>query len=154
MNRCRVEKLITGGQTGVDRGALDAAIALGLAHGGTCPRGRRAEDGRIPDRYALEEDPSSDYAARTLRNVLDADATLILHRGPLVGGTAFTRQLALREARPHLLVDLAGDPDPGFVRSWLQQEQVTVLNVAGPRESQAPGIGVEALDLLTRVLGP
>jgi hypothetical protein len=154
MHRPAIERLISGGQTGVDRGALDAAITLGLPHGGTCPQGRRAEDGRIPDHYALSEDPAPDYGARTLRNVLDSDATLILHRGRLSAGTALTRRMALREARPHLLVDLDAEPDPERVRAWLRKERVAVLNVAGPRESQAPGIGEEARALLLLVLQP
>jgi hypothetical protein len=77
-------KIISGGQTGVDRAALDAAIELGIPHGGHCPRGRRAEDGRIPDRYQLTETDSAQYRVRTERNVLDADATLILCRGRMI----------------------------------------------------------------------
>jgi hypothetical protein len=145
-------RVVSGGQTGVDRAALDAAIAAGIPHGGWCPRGRRAEDGVVPVRYRLREHASARYAARTAANVLDADATLVLRRGPSAGGTALTERLARRHGKPVLVVDLAGDPDVGTVRRWLDARRVRVLNVAGPRESQRPGIGREAARFLARVL--
>jgi hypothetical protein len=144
--------VVSGGQTGVDRAALDVAIALGIPHGGWCPRGRRAEDGTIPGRYALTEHASADYAARTEANVVDSDGTLVLHRGPLAGGTALTRELALREGKPLLLVDLAARADPADVHRWLDAHDVRVLNVAGPRESGCPGIAGEARAFLRKVL--
>ena len=144
-------KIISGGQTGVDRAALDAAIELGIPHGGWCPRGRLAEDGRIPDKYELAETESPDYPARTEQNVLDGDATLIVHRGPLSGGTVFTQRLTERYCRPSLVIDLDGRPDPADVRSWLEDSSVETLNVAGPRESQNPGIGELAREFLVRV---
>jgi len=144
--------VVSGGQTGVDRAALDVAIALGIAHGGWCPHGRRAEDGAIPARYALVEHASADYAARTEANVVDTDATLILARGPLAGGTALTRDVARRLQKPFLIVDLGASPNPTAVREWLTGHAVGVLNVAGPRESQRPGIGDEARAFLRRVL--
>jgi hypothetical protein len=146
--------VVSGGQTGVDRAALDVAIALGLPHGGWCPRGRRAEDGPIPARYALVEHASASWAARTEANVVDSDGTLVLHRGELSGGTALTRDVAVRERKPLLLVDLAGRPDAARVRRWLDAHDVRVLNVAGPRESQRPGIGEEARAFLLAVLAP
>ena len=136
----RPERIISGGQTGVDRGALDAALELGLDAGGFCPRGRRAEDGRIPDRYPLEELDSSDYRDRTRRNVEVSDATLILCRGPLSGGTALTRRIAEDLGRPLLIVDLSTPPDPDSVRRWIHEQGIRTLNVAGPRESGSPGI--------------
>jgi hypothetical protein len=145
----RPSRIISGGQTGVDRGALDAAQALGIAHGGWCPRGRLAEDGRIPDRYLLVETESPDYAVRTARNVEDSQATLILHRGPFGGGTKLTRRLARRYGRPCLLVDLEQPPEPSVVLGWLAERQVEVLNVAGPRESQARGIAAQTTAYLT-----
>lgn len=146
--RSRPLRIVSGGQTGVDRGALDAAIALGVPHGGWCPRGRLAEDGRIPEQYPLQETESPDYAVRTRQNVLDSDGTLILHCGPFGGGTELTRRLALREGRPHLLVDLDKPPRPAAVWHWLAQHGIRTLNVAGPRESQCPGIAFRATEYL------
>lgn len=146
-------RIISGGQTGVDRGALDAAIEAGAPHGGSCPRGRLAEDGRIPDRYCLAELPSPEYRVRTERNVLDADATLIFCRGALSGGTELTLRLAERHGRPWLVIDLAAQPSPETVRRWLGEQAVEVLNVAGPRESQSPGIQAAARQFLLEVLG-
>src|SRR5215470_9745293 len=148
----RPRRVVSGGQTGVDRAALDVAIALGIPHGGWCPLGRRAEDGAIPARYAVVEHASPDYAARTEANVADSDATLILARGPLSGGTALTRDVARRLRKPHLVVDLGGSPDAIAVREWLAEHAVGVLNVAGPRESQRPGIGDDARAFLRNVL--
>lgn len=144
-------KIISGGQTGVDRGALDAAIELEMNHGGWCPQGRTAEDGRIPDQYELRETDSSDYPARTERNVLDGDATLILCRGPLSGGTELTLRLAERHRRPRLVVDLDRRVEPAEVRRWLEDNAVEILNVAGPRESQSPGIADLAYEFLVGV---
>jgi hypothetical protein len=151
----RPEKLVSGGQTGVDRGALDAAIRLGIPHGGWCPRGRLAEDGAIPARYRLTETDSPEYHVRTEKNVLQSDATLILYRGELKGGTKLTWQLAERHAKPCLAVDLDHPTDFDQIRQWLLQSHVATLNVAGPRESQSPGISVQAEALLRRLFaGP
>jgi hypothetical protein len=146
--------IISGGQTGVDRAALDAAIALGTAHGGWCPRGRLAEDGRIPDCYQLRETDSPVYAARTRQNVLDADATLVLCRGATRGGTELTCRLAREHRKPSLVVDLSKPISDTEIRRWLTENKVQTLNVAGPRESQSPGIGAAAFDVLQRVLAP
>ncbi|AGA90387.1 hypothetical protein Thimo_1608 [Thioflavicoccus mobilis 8321] len=137
-------RVVSGGQTGVDRAALDAALALGLAIGGWCPRGRRAEDGPIAGRYPLVETPGSDYAQRTAWNVRDSDATLILHRGSLTGGTALTAELAHRYARPLLTCDLSRPLVSAAIVDRLLENSVRVLNCAGPRESGAPGIEAKA----------
>jgi hypothetical protein len=147
-----LKKIISGGQTGVDRGALDAAIALGMVHGGWCPQGRQAEDGRIPDCYLLEETDSPDYPVRTERNVLESNATLIFYRGQLSGGTLLTFRLAEEHERPCLAVDLDSPIPPGEIRKWLEEHGVEVLNVAGPRESQSPGISQSARDFMVRLL--
>ncbi|MFP4560640.1 MAG: putative molybdenum carrier protein [Thiohalorhabdus sp.] len=126
--------VISGGQTGVDRAALDAALAAGLAVGGWCPKGRRAEDGPLEPRYPLTETPSRDYRQRTRWNVRDADATLVLGWGRLAGGTALTVGFIREYGRPHRVVPLDGDPDPGPVRTWLREQEVATLNVAGPRD--------------------
>jgi hypothetical protein len=149
--RFRPERIISGGQTGVDRGALDAAMALEIPHGGWCPKGRRAEDGVIPLEYQLSETESAEYAVRTERNVLESDATLIICRGSPSGGTALTLWLAQRHAKPHLVVDL-DHLSSAKVRRWLTTSRPATLNVAGPRESTAPEIAADARDLLIQLL--
>ena len=149
-----VARIVSGGQTGVDRGALDAAIELGLEHGGWCPRGRLAEDGAIPARYQLAETSAAEYWVRTERNVVDSDGTLILYRGALSGGTELTIRMARKHKKPHLLLDLAAAPDPAAARDWIRQHRIAVLNVAGPRESSAPGIGRSVDKFLRTVLSP
>lgn len=144
--------IISGGQTGVDRAALDAAIELGIELGGWCPRGRRALDGEIDRCYPLRETPSRVYSQRTEWNVRDSDATLILCRVEVSGGTRLTAELATRYERPLLVLDLDSDPDPGIVVDWLREYRVGVLNVAGPREEGAPGIYTQALAFLLRLL--
>ncbi|MBW1722326.1 MAG: putative molybdenum carrier protein [Deltaproteobacteria bacterium] len=138
-----VLKIVSGGQTGVDRAALDVAIKLGIPHGGWVPAGRRAEDGRVPAFYQLKETPLSGYPERTRRNVVDSDGTLIISRGGLKGGSALTRELARRNKRPWLHVDLqrfAVQEAAERIQEWIQQQRVRILNVAGPRASQDPEI--------------
>ncbi len=150
-----IRKIISGGQTGVDRAALDVALELGIPHGGWVPRGRRAEDGPLPARYRLQETQTEEYAERTARNVQEADGTLILSRGPLTGGSELTRQLARRFARPCLHVDLARTGAPRAARrilDWLRRHEIRVLNVAGPRASKDPQIYGLARGLLEAVL--
>jgi hypothetical protein len=149
----RLPKIVSGGQSGVDRAALDVAIRFGLRHGGWCPAGRKAEDGQIPQRYELKETPSSEYRERTRRNVIDSDATLIICVGPLTGGTALTLREAKRLRKPHTVANLLrmGDETSRVIR-WLKRQQPDVLNVAGPRASQHPGIGRLTQDFLERVL--
>jgi hypothetical protein len=136
-----INKIISGGQTGVDRGALDLALELGLPHGGFCPQGRRAEDGVIPPRYELESTQSTGYPQRTRMNVQLADATLILtpERRPR-GGTRMTAKMALERGTPWLAADPTREGHVDKVASWLEKTRPGVLNVAGPRESKCPGI--------------
>lgn len=148
--------IVSGGQSGVDRAALDAALAACLPCGGWCPRGRAAEDGPIAPRYPLRECDSADPAGRTRLNVRDSDATLILVRGALSGGTALTARHAGRIGRPCLIVDLdAADDMPARaarIAGWLRDKRVRVLNVAGPRESGMPGIYADARALMDEVI--
>lgn len=152
MEKKRSLKIVSGGQTGVDRAALDVALEAGVLCGGWCPDGRRAEDGRIDLRYPLRETPAGAYEQRTEWNVRDSEGTLILHRGRLQGGTALTQELTQRLGRPVLAVDLSTDPDPAAVSDWIRTQAISVLNVAGPRESGAPGVHAEASRFLRRVL--
>jgi hypothetical protein len=145
-------KIISGGQTGVDRGALDAALAAGIPHGGWCPKGRLAEDGPIDAKYQLRETESADYTVRTERNVLDADATLILCRGPLSGGTLLTKRLCQQHQKTHRVVNLSRPPSNQTLRNWLKKTHVEILNVAGPRESQSPGIQHQAEKFIVALL--
>ena len=145
-----VRRVVSGGQTGVDRAALDAALETGIPRGGWCPKGRIATDGCIPRQYPLEETPSPEYAQRTEWNVRDSDGTLILHSGPLSGGTAFTIQCARRLGKPVLVIDLDREPSTQEVLRWLTREEVRTLNVAGPRDQgQCEGISVPAKRFLT-----
>jgi hypothetical protein len=129
------------------------AIELGLPHGGWCPRGRRAEDGPIAARYQLLETESSEYHVRTEQNLIDSDATLIVTRGEPIGGTALTIRIAQKHARPLLVVDLArSETSAADVRQWIEAGGYRVLNVAGPRESQQPGIAQQAAEFLRSML--
>ena len=142
-------KIVSGGQTGVDRAALDVALDVGLACGGWCPLGRIAEDGIIARAYPLRETETADYAERTRLNVRDSDATLVLTRGRPSGGTALTLGFARRQDRPSLVVDLGASEGAG---AWIVAEGIATLNVAGPRESTAPGIYAEASAFLRELL--
>jgi hypothetical protein len=150
----RPERIVSGGQTGVDRAALDVARDLGLARGGWCPAGRAAEDGPIPPEHPLRETPSADPAERTAWNVRDSDATLILARGELAGGSALSAREAQARKRPLRVVRLdVGDPGVlDQTRAWLARYTPPVLNVAGPRESEDPGVGAAAARFLRELL--
>ena len=144
-------RIVSGGQTGVDRAALDVAIAMGLEHGGWCPAGRLAEDGEVPGHYQLRETRSSEYPVRTQRNAVESDATLILYERKLKGGTLLTRRICKRFQKPFLA--LAMDQKPvEEARCWLAEQQPEILNVAGPRESTSPGIFHRSMDFLLRAL--
>ena len=133
-----VRKIVSGGQTGVDRAALDVAQELQLERGGWCPRGRLAEDGPIPDAYPLQETATADYAERTELNVRDSEGTLILTVGPPIGGTLYTIECAQQLRKPYYMVDLLQNSGVDDVRQWRTDNQITILNVAGPRQSQSP----------------
>jgi len=144
-------RIVSGGQTGADRAALDWAIGRGIAHGGWCPRGRRAEDGRIARRYALLETPSRDYEQRTRWNVRDSDGTLIVSRAAeLTGGSAYTARCAERLGQPWLHVHPGAD-EAQAIRDFLARHRIRTLNVAGPRASSDPGIYEYVFGVLERL---
>ncbi len=151
-----VVEIVSGGQTGADRGALDAAIELGIEHGGWCPQGRKAEDGQIPSRYQLQEHGCASYPERTRRNVRDSEATLVLTMGPPGCGSALTIRTARQLGRPLLHLDLAklgAGEATELVRAWLAEHEPTRLNVAGGRESKSPGLGSRVRRIMLLVLG-
>ena len=145
-----IQRILSGGQTGVDRAALDFAIARQIPHGGWCPAGRRAADDGLGARYQLLGAESSGYRQRTKRNVLDADATLILYRGRLEGGSLLTRDLATRDGKPLLLCDLHAPTEELLAvwQDWLLSHSIAILNIAGPSEARNPGIYLQASALL------
>ena len=136
----------------MDRAALDVGRILGLAVGGWCPQGRRAEDGVIPERYPLLETLEGDYETRTRRNVEDSDGTLILNRGALEGGTALTADFARQIGKPCLIVALEEGIKIARFEKWLNEGRIGTLNVAGPRESKRPGVYEEARRCLETLL--
>ena len=151
-----IEKIVSGGQTGADRAALDAAIAAGVPHGGWCPKNRAAEDGRIPDIYQLKETAEAFAEARTERNVIDSDGTVIFNRGALTGGSLRTEEFAREHGKPWLHVDLAAVTDEEAARvlgEFVAAKEIRVLNVAGSRASAGEEIGRRTFAIVARMLG-
>lgn len=159
-----VKKIVSGGQTGVDRAALDAAIHNEVEYGGWLPRGRKCEDGPLDGKYvAMAEMPTSDYLKRTEQNVIDSDGTLILCSGEPSGGTKRTIDFCIKHGRPYEVVDLDeydwDMPPPVWTEAMIESiakkagKDEIVLNVAGPRESKAPGVYEKARVLMGKVLG-
>jgi hypothetical protein len=149
-----ITRIVSGGQTGADRAALDFAMRHDIDHGGWVPKGRKAEDGPLPPRYMVRETPTTSYSERTRKNVADSDGTLIVFQKKLSGGTALTHTHAIETQKPVLLVDISDTPLPegaATVRSWLSSNSINVLTVAGPRECQAPGIYDKTVALLDAV---
>jgi hypothetical protein len=153
-------KIISGGQTGVDQGGLDFALKHDWPCGGWCPPGRMCETGRIPDRYPVREVESGDYNERTRRNILDADATLVITwHGFMEEGTALTLDWCSAYGRPCFHYDISG---PGLIQTqdlaklkdWLNDHHIGILNVAGNRESNSPGIQSLTLMLLEQLFFP
>ena len=155
-----IARIISGGQTGADQGGLDAAIALGIPHGGWCPKGRRCETGRIPPRYQLEETPSRDYPMRTRMNVKNSDGTILFTGSQLSRGSELTLRIAweLKREVKHINMELGLLLCTEAFRAWLDDcEQrdtpIRTLNVAGTRESKSPGIQRYVRDVLCCALG-
>lgn len=147
-----IQKIISGGQTGVDRAALDWAIDSRIPHGGWCPKGRKAEDGVIPGRYGLQETPRRNYRQRTRWNVRDSDATLIVTlTQELTGGTLLTEHYARKMGRPCLHL-LPGDGWRERLKEFLETNRIRILNVAGPRHSAALDSDRFVQEVLTEAL--
>ncbi len=153
VNEKMIKKIISGGQTGADRAALDFAISRDIDYGGWVPLGRRAEDGPIPASYsALTECESTRYEERTERNVADSDGTLILSHGAPFGGSLLTYKIAANLLKPCLIIDFQIDATASAAAKaieWLEDNEIETLNVAGPRASSDPAIYDKTIDLLT-----
>lgn len=149
-------KVISGGQTGADRAALDAALACGVAIGGWVPKGRKAEDGRISDTYSLIEMPTVDYPARTRKNIEESDATFVLTTAKQSPGTVLTLRLCKEIGKPFwtIAADMKLTKNVVMItKRWIDIGDFKTLNVAGPRESKCPGIYKAAYDFLIQVFG-
>jgi hypothetical protein len=150
-----IEKIISGGQTGADRAALDVAIKLSIPHGGWIPKSRKAEDGILPEIYRLKEMPTDSYPARTEQNVIDSDGTLIIARGKLTGGSDYTRQMTLKHRKQLLGIDLnltSHFDAASLIVSWIKLQRIQVLNVAGPRASKDTQIYADVVRILNQVI--
>ena len=144
--------IISGGQSGVDRAALDFALQNKIAYSGWCPKGRLAEDGRIDKKYPLKETSSSIYAERTRLNVEDSDGTIIIYVDELTGGSQYTAEYASLRKKPFMLVNVSDHNSNSLIYSWIRKNNIEVLNIAGPRESSSPGIYKLSLNFLEKVL--
>jgi len=144
-------KIISGGQTGVDRAALDAALRHGIESSGWCPTGRLDEFGRIPDCYPLEELENGGFTERTLQNVKDSDGTVIIYLGKLSGGTEQTLRFCVEQRRTHELIDarnVSTEKAAQLIADFVRENKIDILNVAGPRASEWP----EGYDYVSRAL--
>lgn len=152
----KISKIVSGGQTGADRGGLDAAIELDIPHGGWCPQGRLAEDGVIPERYNQKELYSKFYSHRTEQNIIDSDATLIFTYGMPQGGSKRTAEFAEKHEKPYLWVDMDHNNNIAAQRvlDWLNdlRDSQIVLNVAGSRGSSAPDLQGRVCEIIKKVL--
>lgn len=149
-----IQKIISGGQTGADRAALDVAIKHNIHYGGWVPKGRKTEDGPLPEMYQLQEMPTGSYSARTEKNILDSDGTLIVSHGKLTGGSALTKDFAQKHSKPwiHINFMATGFPDARQnIIEWIDANRIQILNVAGARASKDPDIYRGTFELLEMV---
>lgn len=146
-----LKKIISGGQTGADRAALDVAVKFNIDHGGWVPKGRRAEDGPLKEKYRLTETGTDDYRERTRLNIIDSHGTVIISRGDLTGGSKFTQTFAKKVGKPNCYIDLLQSEEfeaAVILKSFILENQIQVLNVAGPRQSSIPGIYADVKTVL------
>ena len=144
-------KIISGGQTGIDRAALDVALERGIEAAGWCPAGRLDEFGKIPDRYPVKELQGGGFTERTLQNVKDSDGTVVIYPGELRGGTEQTVRFCVELKRPHRLIDaskLSVENAAKLIADFVRENKIGILNIAGPRQSEWP----EGYDYASRVL--
>jgi hypothetical protein len=144
-------KIISGGQTGVDRAALDVALRHGIECGGWCPAGRLDEFGKIPDHYPIQELPAGGFTERTLQNVKDSDGTVVVYPGKLEGGTEQTVRFCIELKRRHELIDASKISTEGaakLIGDFVRKNKIGILNVAGPRQSE----WLEGYDYASRVM--
>lgn len=148
-----IQKIVSGGQTGVDRAALDVAKELKVPYGGWCPKGRWAEDGAISEYYLnMKETPSEKPEQRTEWNVRDSDGTLIIVKDEPMGGTLYTIEMAKKHGKPFYVLNLAKEKNVDKVIAWIKDQNVRVLNIAGPRASQTTGIYNSAQHIIQSLL--
>jgi hypothetical protein len=148
-----VEKIISGGQSGADRAALDWAMASGIPHGGYCPKGRIAEDGVIDAKYLLQETGHLDYSERTELNVVHSDGTAIFSiKGVLDGGSRETSDFAKKHKKPWVHIRQKLENPVQSLNQFIEKNKIRVLNIAGPRASREPGVGQFVMDILDQSL--
>jgi hypothetical protein len=136
-----IQRIVSGGQTGADRSALDWAISRGIPHGGWCPKGRKAEDEKVPPQYDLQETASTSYASRTEMNVLESDGTVIFSLKPLLsGGSLQAAEFAAKHGKPLLHLHAGSRDAARKLIAFVQDNGIRTLNVAGPRASAEPTI--------------
>lgn len=152
MSKHIIDKIISGGQTGADRAALDVAIALNIPYGGWCPKGRKAEDGVIPRIYRLQETSTNFYNVRTALNVRDSDGTLVFVVDRPIGGTLLTIVKVKSYRKPLFIFDLSSPPPTEKFVEWVKENHIHILNVAGSRASQSPDIYKRVYTALNKLL--
>jgi predicted Rossmann-fold nucleotide-binding protein len=151
----RLERIVSGGQTGADQAALDVAMELGIPHGGWVPKGRKTESGPLPGKYLLKEMPTDSYPKRTEQNVIDSDGTLIISHGALSEGSDYTRMMAAKHGKPWIHIDAdkqSVDVAVEMIRTWISGNDIETLNVAGPPASKDPRIHATTKMILKAVL--
>jgi len=138
-----IKKIISGGQTGADRAALDTAIKFNISYGGWIPEGRKTEDGPLSQRYRMDEMPTDSYPKRTKQNIMDSHGTIIISRGTLTGGSLLTQQLASKLKKPCCHIDLFELDEFGaaiVINSFIADYDIEIINIAGPRAGKDPFI--------------